>query len=279
MAKEYGIATVTLEQERQKLLDDLEVKRLENQAATAQRIRQERKKTDEDFFKKNLEEIKKQNNLLPAQIEQINRNIADDTKKVLSDQVQGTKDKLQEDADNRQAINQRITEQRRSAFDEMAAIEEQERLTKLETYGVLANAAETFAGIIGKQTAVGKALAIAGALINTYKGASEVIGAKTTLPEPFGTIQKIASVASIIATGIKQVKAITAVKVPGGGGGGSVPSAPSVQTLRPTNATTTLDQGSINQIGNAAGRAFVLETDVTNNQERIRRLNRAARIS
>ena len=147
-----------------------------------------------------------------------------------------------------------------------------------QKYDIIANAAQTFSEIIGKQTAVGKALGIATALINTYTGASEVIRAKTVLPEPFGTIQKIASVAAIIANGIKTVKAITAVQVPGGGGAGG--SAPSISApVLPQAATTTLNQGQINQIGNTAARAFVLETDVSGNQERIKRLNRAARIN
>ena len=145
-------------------------------------------------------------------------------------------------------------------------------------YDIIANAAQTFSEIIGKQTAVGKALGIATALINTYTGASEVIRAKTVLPEPLGTIQKIASVAAIIANGIKTVKAITAVQVPGGGGAGG--SAPSISApVLPQAATTTLNQGQINQIGNTAVRAFVTETDVSGNQERIKRLNRAARIN
>jgi len=40
-----------------------------------------------------------------------------------------------------------------------------------------------------------------------------------------------------------------------------------------------LNQGQINQLSSATNRAFVLESDVTGNQERIQRLNRAARIS
>jgi len=142
----------------------------------------------------------------------------------------------------------------------------------------------TLSDIIGKDTAAGKAMAVAQALINTYLGASEVIRAKSVLPEPFGTIQKIASVAAIIATGIKSVKAITAVKVPGGGGGGgaSIPSVSAIAPLTPQAPqaqVTNLSQSSINAVGNAANRAYVLETDVSNNQERIRRLNRASRIN
>ena len=58
----------------------------------------------------------------------------------------------------------------------------------------------------------------------------------------------------------------------GGNGSVSAPLAPQAQTTR-------LDQTQINQIGNAAGRAFVVESDITGNQEKIRRLNRQARIN
>ncbi|HOZ80347.1 MAG TPA: hypothetical protein PLY34_20290, partial [Ferruginibacter sp.] len=131
--------------------------------------------------------------------------------------------------------------------------------------------------LIGQQTAVGKALGAAQALINTYIGVSEVIKAKSVLPEPFGTISKVANIAVILATGIKNVKALLSVKVPGQGGGGASVPAP----VMPQAATTRLDQGSINAVGNAAsvGRAYVTETDMTNNQEKVRRINRAARIN
>ena len=157
--------------------------------------------------------------------------------------------------------------------DENAAA--QQRITNLAAIG---DATTKLSEVVGKQTAVGKALGIATALINTYQGASEVIRAKSTLPEPFGTISKIANVAAIIATGIKTVKAITAVKVPGGGGG-SAPSTPSIGSFAPQATTTSLNQQSVNAIGNVAARAYVLETDISGNQERIRRLNRAARIN
>jgi hypothetical protein len=41
---------------------------------------------------------------------------------------------------------------------------------------------------------------------------------------------------------------------------------------------TRLDADQLNQIGNAAVRAFVIESDVSTNQERIRRINRQARL-
>lgn len=60
--------------------------------------------------------------------------------------------------------------------------------------------------------------------------------------------------------------------ISGGGGGVTAPVSPQL-------GQTALNQQLINATGNAAVRAFVLETDVSGNQERIRRLNRAARIN
>ena len=158
-------------------------------------------------------------------------------------------------------------------------ITEEDRKLRVGAALDIADAMVSLGSIVGEQTAAGKALGIASALINTYVGASEVIRAKSVLPEPFGTIQKIASVAAIIATGLKTVKTITSVQVPGGGGG-SMPSIPSISApILPQVSSTMLNQNQVNQIGNVAARAFVVESDVTGNQERIQRLNRAARIN
>jgi hypothetical protein len=58
----------------------------------------------------------------------------------------------------------------------------------------------------------------------------------------------------------------------GGGGGTTSPIAPQL-------SNTILNQQAINQTGNAAIRSYVVESDVAGNQERIERLNRAARIN
>lgn len=170
--------------------------------------------------------------------------------------------------------------------DARKKLTQEERDMRVNAALDIADASLALGSIIGEQTKAGKALGVASALINTYVGASEVIRAKSVLPEPFGTIQKIASVAGIIATGIKSVKSIMSVQVPNvrgaSGGGGGMPSIPSMNLSAPLMAqasTTTLNQAQINQIGNVAARAYVVESDVSGNQERITRLNRAARIN
>lgn len=172
-------------------------------------------------------------------------------------------------------------EQNKAATEAKIRLAEEERNMRVNASLDIADAMVSLGSIVGEQTAAGKALGIASALINTYIGASEVIRAKSVLPEPFGTIQKIASVASIIATGLKTVKSIASVQVPGGAGGaGGTGGAPTISApLNPEASVTTLNQAQVNQIGNVASKSYVVESDVSGNQERIRRLNRAARIS
>jgi len=70
------------------------------------------------------------------------------------------------------------------------------------------------------------------------------------------------------------------IDVPGGGGsgGGSIGGTATAPLTPQLSQSTLLQQQQINQQGSAVTRAFVVETDVTNNQERVRKLNRAARI-
>lgn len=138
--------------------------------------------------------------------------------------------------------------------------------------------------IIGKETAAGKAMAVAASLINTYSAIAGQLKAFSGVPVPGYAI------AQAIVTGLAgfaAVRNILKVQVPKGGGGGgstgsaslSMPSVSATAPLAPQAQVTNLSQGSINAVGNAANRAYVLETDVSNNQERIRRLNRQARIN
>ena len=133
--------------------------------------------------------------------------------------------------------------------------------------------------VLGKESAAGKAVAVASALINTYLGISA--GVKLGFPAA------IPAVLAASVTGFKAVKSIMATKLPGKASGGASAggsmSAPSLSSatapITPQAQTTTLSTQSINQIGVASSRAYVLESDVSSNQERSQRLNRAARIN
>ena len=139
-----------------------------------------------------------------------------------------------------------------------------------------ASALTAVSDILGKETAAGKALAISAALINTYQGISA--GVKLGFPAA------IPAVALAAATGFGAVKNILATKVPGAssGGGGNM-TAPSLSAAAPISppqpqaATTNLSNQTINAIGNQAVRAYVVENDVTSNQQRIAAIQQRAR--
>jgi hypothetical protein len=67
-----------------------------------------------------------------------------------------------------------------------------------------------------------------------------------------------------------------------GGGGGTMPSPTSMPSapLAPlaNTSTTSLSGQTLASMQATPSRAYVVEADVTNNQERISRINRAARI-
>ena len=174
-----------------------------------------------------------------------------------------------------------------AAAEAQKEIEKQKADFRKQQFSEVGDALGKLGEIVGQQTAAGKALGIAQALINTYSGATEALRQKSVLPSPFDFVAKAINVAAIIASGIKSVKAIAAVKVPGGGGGtpaipsasvggGAAPISPQAPIQ---NTVTQLDQRSINQLGSATNRSYVLESDVSNSQERITRINRAARLN
>lgn len=175
----------------------------------------------------------------------------------------------------------RLQAQFRAQVEERIALAQLEEQQRTQAAYNIGSALGALSQLIGEQTAAGKALAIAQAVINTWLGVTDVLKSESVLPQPLRTIQKIASIATVVATGLAAVRNIGKAKIPGkgGGGGGSIGSVPApIQARLPQATNTIIDQNQINQIGNATVRAFVVESDVSSNQERIRRLNRAARI-
>jgi hypothetical protein len=171
----------------------------------------------------------------------------------------------------------------RSYEKQKSALVREENQQRLAIAGsLLGQASQLFA----KHTAAYKVLATAQATIQTFQSAQGAFtGMVSSIPGPVGIALGIAAAAAAVASGIANIKKIVSTKVPGaeGGGGGGIPSvgasAPApVQPQAQVNGTF-LDQGSINNIGSAvSNRAYVVSEDVANDQERITRLNRAARL-
>lgn len=224
---------------------------------------------DENYYQKKRELENKYNPILGTDAKDVASDITSNPEIVQASAIAGMKMKLEDSVTENLQTNATLR-------NHIASLSSEQQIELAEkTSGILMSISD----LVGKQTAAGKVLAIASATIDTYQAANSALKANYGIFGPAASIAKFVAVAATIATGIKNVKAIAAVKVPGATGG-SVPSISGVSApLTPQVQTTRLDQASINQIGNQAVKAYVVENDVTTNQEKVRQLNRAARIN
>ena len=132
-----------------------------------------------------------------------------------------------------------------------------------------------------KQFQINKALAVSSNIISTIVGITNALGATSVIPEPFGTILKVANAAAIGISGTIATAKIASQKFndtgssSGGGGGGSVgsvtmPSPPTISA--PDQGNTHLNpNGSVNTSSTQQStvKAIVVETDITKTQKRV----------
>lgn len=169
-------------------------------------------------------------------------------------------------------------------------IAEKERKAAIQTaeLDLLANAANVAKEIFGKSKAVQAASIIAenaagiGKIIINTNVANAKAAAQfpLTAGQPWVTINSISAALGIASTIAATKKALSSL-----GGGGSAGSAPTLgtgstapmQPEQPQAATTNLSASTINALGNQAIKAYVVETDVTTNQQRIKAIQQRAR--
>lgn len=268
----------------QKLKDDAETARL---------------KAIEDKKKRDEEDIKAIENLNKSQADAEKRR-QDDAQKIIDELAQSQESptqKLQREYEEKKLI---LEAAGKSTFDlEMQHLSDLENLdaegkakkkksdeeqgaaeveiakrTAAAKQALFAKTAETLnkgADLLGKNTAAGKAMAAAAALINTYQGITAELATKTVTPFEIGL--KIANVAIIAATGFKAVQDIVSVQIPGGGGGGggSAPSGSAPSMTAPS--FNTVGSSATNQIAQTLGRqsqepirSYVVASDVSTAQ-------------
>lgn len=202
---------------------------------------------------------------------EIERQLLDEKQRILEDQL------------SRSIISQ---EQYNEQYDALSRarmdIDEKEYQNKIAQVQAISGVLSGLTNLVGQDTATGKALAVAQATIDTYTSASTIFrqAAKNPITIANPAFPYLMAAPAVLQ-GIARVKQITAVKVPGGGAstpsmaGGQAPIAPAAPLI---NTRTQLDNESIQRLGNATNRAYVIESDVSSSQERIRRINRAARL-
>jgi hypothetical protein len=153
----------------------------------------------------------------------------------------------------------------------------------------LAYAQQGLAGLsanLGKETAAGKAAAVASALISTYQGAQDSYASLAKIPV-VGPALGFAAAAAATVAGMANVKAITSTKTPQTAGGGGTPSvsAPSRPSAPQPPAFNLVGASGTNQLAETiAGqtqkpiKAFVTSQDVTTAQSLERNIVEGASI-
>jgi hypothetical protein len=162
------------------------------------------------------------------------------------------------------------------------AIAQAEADGKIALIDQIANVSNAAADLVGRNTAVGKALAIATTTIDTYLGAQKAYTSQLVPGDPSSPIRAALAAGAAVIAGLARVKAIVAVKVPAAGAAVSTPSvqanagAPIASNFTQAR-TVTLDSNSINQLGDKSNiRAYVLDQDIKDNDRRNQRIERAS---
>lgn len=212
-----------------------------------------------------------------------------DRKKTIDEEAQTLSDKMLKDGLGKTLGIKAVALAAGYKLDE-DNLEAKKRLDELEvesknsTAFAISDIVAGLSSIIGQNTAEGKAIAIASATIDTYLSASTIF--KQASKNPITTINPAypyLMAAPAVLAGIARVKQIASVSIPNGGGaGGGMPSMSSSAPMSPqlpSTQTTNLSQQTINDIGNQAVRAYVIESDVTSNQQRISAIRQRARFS
>lgn len=222
-----------------------------------------------------------------------------DEEKITRDQYdQLTKDATQKRNDEIAAINKKSAEEEASASKEL---KDQKIQAVSDTISTISNLAELFAGKNEKAQRrafnIQKGAQIAQATIDTYKSATGAYSSLSSIPV-VGPVLGAAAAAAAITAGILNIKKIASTQFKTDGGGGSTPSpspaggggegaTPNVSAA-PTPPSLTINGGAM---GGSEGsglqlygsrqtpvKSYVVESDITNTQNRLNTYQQRAEI-
>jgi hypothetical protein len=158
-------------------------------------------------------------------------------------------------------------------------IDQKENEAKMANAAIASGLLGTVSDLVGKNTAAGKATAIAATTIDTYLGAQKAFTSQLIPGDPSSPIRAAIAAAIAVAGGIKNVREIVKTKVPGGGAA----SAPSISAAAPGGVpqVPTIGNSPITALGAAMQptqplRAYVVESEVTGTQKRVADIERRA---
>lgn len=181
-------------------------------------------------------------------------------------------------------IDDQVEKDARKRARAQIEFDKQKNEARIKQLDITANALSSFSDLAGKETAAGKALAIASTTISTYLAAQQAY-ASAFLPVPTAASPFIGalSAAAAVASGLANVRAIMSVQVPngGGGGGGSMPNVNAAAPIvRPSSTMVNVNNGMPIKTTNEGGKmkVYVLESDITSTQKNVDSIRQKATI-
>jgi hypothetical protein len=159
-------------------------------------------------------------------------------------------------------------------------IDKLEQQAKVQNAEIASQLLGTVSDLVGKNTAAGKATAIAATTIDTYLGAQKAYASQLIPGDPSSPIRAAIAAAIAVAGGIKNVKAIARTPIPGQGSSASAPSvsasAPAITSAVPTIGTSPVTALGTMMQNQPPLRAYVVESEVTGTQKRVADIERRA---
>lgn len=148
-----------------------------------------------------------------------------------------------------------------------------------------------------QQFKINKSLSIVSATISGIQGVVNALSAQSTIPEPYGTILKVANAVAVGVAAAANIAKISAQQFnpgsSGGGGGGSAAASPNAPAGIAAAATPNVPQqkpndfslfgtaGKANNLSQSKPteiRAVVLESDITNTQKKVNNFKTASEL-
>jgi hypothetical protein len=289
------------------VLDIQEQKRKDKLAEEqAKKAEEARKKAADEALKKQQEDAALEDAIEARRIERLKERI-DAADKILDilDKKDEERKKIQAEKE-KDLLNQRIQnnlealqfqiESTQNANAEIIRNEEEAAQRRLDIQNSYIDLSSNLAGLLRNVAGQNKALQIAAIVAEQASSVARIISntavanAKAvaatplTAGQPFVGINTASAAISIASSIAAATKGIQQIKGSGQsvGGASALPRGSAGAPISPepplVNTRTQLDAATIQQMGSATNRAYVIESDVTNNQERIRRINRAARL-
>jgi|TARA_R100000479_G_scaffold139665_1_gene75751 hypothetical protein len=184
-------------------------------------------------------------------------------------------------------LNKALTEQTKmikKASKDQIKLAEIEKDSKIQAYNDTGNALVALGQLAGRETGVGKGLAIAGTLISTYAAAQKAYDSQFSLPTPDAPVRAAIAAAAAVAQGLANVAAIRKIKTPSGGAGvGSQSGGDTTVEAPDFNVVGASETSQLaTSLAGVTGRpiqAFVVGKQVTTQQELDRNITTTARIN